>query len=653
MLDPDCGIGFPVSTSFGGKAESYLLDHVEMQNTQNKNHDEDQDVYDSFKNKIKQSFNDSKTGVDLSKIDLKIKGNIRSSMPGSFTVMCSKLPDDKILLHSAGGSSALGLLGRFSLGDTNVQKLCSKILNSEEEFFNGSIIAEIVFVPAGKEANVIKREVLTAYHIPVNAGLLDNKSIAIPVSDIYVSIYKDEIILFSKNLGKRIIPRLSSAHNYTRSALPLYFFLCAIQSQNIFEFFPGNLTAGKNKIFSPRLSYKRVILKPASWVFEFDDYSYLLAKEGCDDSMCGFLTKGEVPRYFAIKEGDNELPLDSKSTESISVLWSCFKKKHKVEIIEWLHFSKEEGNNQYFTNQIILPVLCKRNFNVPVENRLIGNEKNRRSFLPGSCVLSLKIYCGAFSSALILEALLMKLGTVLIDKGYVKFYFFVRYQDPHYHLRIRYFLEPEFEVNFNRVFAEVMRVSQRLKEDGYLWNIELGTYNRELKRYGPSQIDLVEHIFYLDSASFLRLDAAIGFMDNEKDRLLYAFANVDFWFRLFGLSLNEKINFAEKMKSGFLAEFKNSVAIKSVNALYGRIKPDLHSIIERNTSKEFSRRNKDIRTAVDLQRRDVSDFKNILPDIIHMSQNRFFLSDQRLQEFLVYELIWKYYKSKEHTDRPI
>jgi len=70
------------------------------------------------------------------------------------------------------------------------------------------------------------------------------------LSDLWVRYENNEIILESKKLGKRVIPRLSSAYNYNHSDLPVFRFLCDLQHQSI----QSNLTLNLSSLF-PALTF--------------------------------------------------------------------------------------------------------------------------------------------------------------------------------------------------------------------------------------------------------------------------------------------------------------------------------------------------------------------------------------------------------------
>ncbi len=651
VLDPDTGIGFPVIKNFGANAESFLLSEIEVKKP-NKPYQKIKIQEDIFDLDDLYLTIDKSSGINLGQLDVSGKRSTIHNMAPTYSGMCSKLPDGHILLYNVGGTSAVNLLGRFGIENEDIDAFCETIFKKEKNTYKGCVLAEVLINPLGKDGNVVKRKVYTDYYIPINSEIPVKNKIAIEPSDMYVTVNKGEIILLSKKLGKRIIPRISSAHNFSRVNLPLYQFLGSIQHQKLNGFNLDSILLNNKGNYSPRIFYKKIILRPASWTFPINVYAKVVENGFDKFNLIVFSSKWKLPRWVAIKDGDNELPIDLKNPNSKNILWEYFRKKQEIKLIEWLHFKDTLEEYPQYTNQIIISFVNK-NIQPDLCNYSTCFEVNtpKRTFLPGSEVISFKIYCGAFSSDKVLDVLLNQLGNKLIKEGLVDNFFFVRYLDPHYHLRIRYFVNTKVQNGFDKVFSQVIENADLLKEAGQIWKIDLSTYNRELNRYGSKMIILVEQIFYLDSICYLNLESEIQFTDNEKDRLLYAFANVDSWFNLINLDLTEKLLFTEQIKKKFLFEFNESIDRKNINTLYRSLEEEIHKILEPTIVTEFSNRTYAINQL--MMEKEVSrlGLRDLLPDLIHMSQNRFFASEQRIQEYLIYELIWKYYKSETMNNR--
>src|SRR5262249_26553695 len=138
--------------------------------------------------------------------------------------------DFRVLLQGGSGPSGARLLGRFCHADLELHEHVEQHLRAEEALEPDAVFAEVVHLPEGRLGNILARPVLRAYEIPYlgRAGVPADRQI--PVSDLRVSVASGQVVLRSERLGRRVIPRLTSAHNF-RASQGIYAFLCALQAQ--------------------------------------------------------------------------------------------------------------------------------------------------------------------------------------------------------------------------------------------------------------------------------------------------------------------------------------------------------------------------------------------------------------------------------------
>jgi len=185
--------------------------------------------------------------------------------------------ETKIIIGSAGGSSALNLLGRFAHADKELHDYINQIAKKEEELNPDKLLAEIVHLPESRIGNILARPVFRKYEIPYLAQSAVDTEHQIPVSDIMVSVKQNKIILRSKKYNKDIQPHLSNAHNFSSNALPVYQFLADMQTQNIRGGIYFSWGALENEYdFLPRVSYKNIIFSEATWVVKKEEYENII-----------------------------------------------------------------------------------------------------------------------------------------------------------------------------------------------------------------------------------------------------------------------------------------------------------------------------------------------------------------------------------------
>ncbi len=126
----------------------------------------------------------------------------------------------------------------------------------------------------------------------------------------------------------------------------------------------------------------------------------------------------------------------------------------------------------------------------------------RRVFPPGCEWLYAKLYTGTATADQVLREVVRPLTEAPQRSGAVDRWFFIRYGDPDWHLRLRFHGDPK------RPRLEVLHALEAavvpLLADGRLWRVQLDTYEREVERYGGGEgVRLAERLFHADSEAVL------------------------------------------------------------------------------------------------------------------------------------------------------
>ncbi|HEY6957174.1 MAG TPA: lantibiotic dehydratase family protein, partial [Flavisolibacter sp.] len=208
------------------------------------------------------------------------------SLPDSISIMVKISASEEeeidkgnydIILQPPFGPSGGNLLSRFCHLNQDMEKLVRSLLETEEEQNKDAVFAEVVHLPESRVGNILLRPRLRKYEIPYLCGSGLEKEFQIDVNDLLVGIEKNKIVLFSKRLNKEVVPRLTTAHNYHSTTVPLYRFLCDLQFQNI-------RTIGwqwgilESLPFLPRVRYGRFIFSKARWRLTKEDMYRVVAK---------------------------------------------------------------------------------------------------------------------------------------------------------------------------------------------------------------------------------------------------------------------------------------------------------------------------------------------------------------------------------------
>ncbi len=579
---------------------------------------------------------------------------------------------------SIGGPSAGNMLARFAQSD---ETLCDRVrgLSETEQAANPEIIfAEIVHLPQSRTANILLRPLLRQYEIPYVglSGAAENHQIL--VSDLLVGVSDGEIVLWSKKHNKRVIPRLTTAHNYSYQSLPVYKFLCDLQSQG--HSFPVMWDWGvlSNQKHLPRVVYKNIILHKARWIVEEEVVKNLSKVDG--DALViveRWHSENGIPDRVVYKEGDNELLIDFQS-ESGKKLFLRYLRRYKRVVLEEFLFTKEncivhDSEGKPYTNEIILPLTCTPAKSYSRATRQWLSETDelvQRQFAPNSEWQYFKIYCGARTAETIMLSTVLPFAETGLAAHRFERFFFTRYRDEFGHLRIRFYNGDNSKQH--ALQASFMEVLQPLLDNGAIDKVVLDTYKRELERYDARIISETEQLFHCDSLCVLTfLQLLDGVEEPDKYRMLFALRGIDMLLDDFGLwEWDEKHRLLQVIQTGFFREYGGSPPLqKSLNSKYRQHQQDIFSHMDSTNDGAneideaiavFRKRSEMNLPVIERMKERLGEdwgekLPKLLPSYIHMFMNRMFIAQQRTYELVLYHFLEKYYRSKiamlNHADR--
>ncbi|RPH33134.1 MAG: hypothetical protein EHM93_06275 [Bacteroidales bacterium] len=368
VLDPEFGLGYPIGNSAGSDL-SPLLDGLAISGGHQNQNQIGWDYIQRFLfNKYQETLVNQAFSVELSEEELKNFPTDKTPLPNTISAMVELIPpsnvgeEERIILGSAGGTSALCLIGRFCHTNEEFYKYALEIASKEKELAEDRIIAEIVHLPEARTGNVLMHPVFFEYEIPYLANPNVDQNHTIEISDLMISIRQNKVFLRSKRYNKQVVPRLSNAHSYSNSTLPVYRFLCDLQMQGHrggVGFHWGNLA--NDYQFLPRVTYKNLILFEATWNLKKKDIEpFLKIKDDVELSTKVDLWRNglRLPNLVTLADGDNELLIDFTNIFSIKVLFDSIKKRESFKMKEFLHSPDnspiKDENGKSYANQIVL-----------------------------------------------------------------------------------------------------------------------------------------------------------------------------------------------------------------------------------------------------------------------------------------------------------
>src|SRR6266542_3130854 len=563
----------------------------------------------------------------------------------------------RVLLQYLGGPPGALLFGRFCHADQTLHKFVRAYLQAEEARRPERLFAEIVHLPDGRIGNILCRPVLRDYEIPYLGRSGAPADRQIPVTDLLVSVRDGRIVLRSRRLEREVVPRLTTAHNHDWRNLGVYRFLCALQRQDVVSALAWDWGPVQDAPFLPRVVSGRLVLCRARWNATEAELRALGQARGAGQfaAVQAWRAERRLPRYVGLADRDHELVIDLDNVLSVAALAHQLRGRRQAVLVEMfpdpdaLCVTGPEGR---FVHELVVPFVqaAPPRPEPDIAAPKVTTSLARRRFPPGSEWLYAKLYTGAGTADQVLNHVVGPLVRSSLASGAADAWFFIRYDDPDWHLRLRLHGEPR------RLYAEVLpsleAAAAPLLEAGQLWRMQLDTYEREVERYGGDQgVELAEQVFAADSEAVLTI---MG--------LLWGDAGIDLRCDDLGLTLQEKRSVARRAREGFGREFGIDGNFRGrVSERYRAERARLEALLDPGQAppvplapalEALRRRSLQLApVAAELRRlgqagRLSAALTDIVMSYAHMHVNRLLRSAQRAQELVLYELLDRAYSAQ-------
>ncbi len=701
VLDEEVGIGFEKSRSAGAEA-SPLLAGVALGGPAAAQTVPWGNFQGALLAKLEAALTSGAAEVEITDDDVeKLKVPEAAPLPDSFQVMATLSAASEedldagrfeVLWRGAGGPSGARLLGRFCHADAELTELTLAHLRAEEAHRPEAIFAEVVHLPQGRIGNILARPVLREYEIPFlgRSGAPADKQIG--VADLDVTVAGSRIVLRSRSLRREVIPRLSSAHNFSMGSLGLYRFLCTLQSQNLAAGLYWSWGPFDSAAFLPRVRHGRMILSRATWKMNEEEIGTWKKAKGAELLAVAraWRAKRNVPRLATLADGDNELLVDFENPLELDTFFDLIEERKQAVLHELfpgpdaLCVTGPEGR---FLHEIIVPYDRRRPeaaeapegvraatapaadedesagalpLPAPKANRAAATSPPIvRTFPPGSQWLYLKVYTGSSTADGILRDAIGPAVREAVAAGEADSWFFIRYGDPEWHLRVRLHGDPQTLLR-----AALPRLEQAvspLLADGRAWKIQIDTYEREIERYGGAvAMPVCETLFGIDSEACLGIVETLEGDEGADARWRLAFRGADAILADLGIEDDRKLTLMGAMRENFAKEFGGQKSLEvSIDQKYRTEKKSLAALLAPEPAEddplapgyailaERSKRSAPalaelarLEAAGELQRIDLAG------SFIHMHVNRMIRSAARAHEAVIYGFLHREYLSR-------
>ena len=578
--------------------------------------------------------------------------------------------DFTVWLQGGGGPSGANLLGRFCHSDPALLGHVIEHLRAEESQRPEAVFAELVHLPEGRAGNLQLRPVLRRWEIPYLGRSGAPREQQLELADLLVSVSGDRVVLRSRRLGCEVIPRLTTAHHFTNPAnLGVYRFLCALCFQDVprLGFSWGALDDAS---FLPRVRAGRLVLSLARWRLFAEQLAPLGKVRGPERfaKVQALRNQLVLPRWVAVTDEDNILPVDLDNALLVETFVQLVKDRPSVVLTEL--FEPEglcvQGPEGRFVHELVVPLVCAPSIQEPQPRPAAVGTASAitvpRTLPPGSDWLYAKLYTGAATADHVLREVVAPIVSRALESGAADAWFFVRYGDPDWHLRVRLRGEPTRLVQ--EVLPALHEVAAAGIGTGQIWKLQIDTYERELERYGGEVgMLLSEQVFHADSDAAVAMLETLAGDEGADLRWRLTLRGLDMLLADLGLGLDAKRALAQRGRRAFAREIGLSAAQeRQLGARFRKERGGLEALLEGNPDPggplargvEILRRRSPrlrplgsrLRASLPTER-----VERIVASYLHMHANRMLRSAAREQELVLYDFLLRLYEGQAARER--
>jgi thiopeptide-type bacteriocin biosynthesis protein len=465
------------------------------------------------------------------------------------------------------------------------------------------------------------------------------------LNDLYLGYdgQKDRMFIWSKSLNKRVKFMTNSMYN-TQSSNPIIRFLRNISTgyemsliDNLFVF------QSLKYAYWPKLKYGNIVLANEKWRLSPEQFADC-SERNFAAALQEYLLAWQLPKYVYFTHNDNRLILDLDDELTTKLLYRALVKQKQQVILERMEYEDisnavaEDKRGQFYAAEFSVPMFSRElaekqstaitdTYSAYTKPNLIKNFflPERVLYLGDDGWLYFKIYLNPIQANPFLAQYLEPFLTDLFEQKIIKSFFFIKYADPKYHIRLRLQItEPDKLGVALQKFRDWFNL---LQENLISYEYTIAQYEREIERYGGSALmPYAENYFYQDSRLVIALLQEIKKDAEEIEREKVGIFAIHSLVDCFCGSLQSD--------SDFLIKYTNNIEHKD---LFRKNKKDYLAVIEDDFINNFADKTQIIieaRTAAikkyaekirqaESQEMLANSWDNILLTLIHMFCNRY------------------------------
>jgi thiopeptide-type bacteriocin biosynthesis protein len=389
-----------------------------------------------------------------------------------------------------------------------VKEQITSIIRQEERLYSDVVFVEATFLPTNLYfGNVTQSQRLRAFSLHMEYH--EKGENVLEVGDVFVGANSDCLYLYCPKVGKEIRLTLQTAIN-PKLAPPILKTLLDISRARYQDFGTTFWAQFNSMTFTPRIRYQNIVLSPKTWRIN----ERVLGKGSLEnfDKLISLLKilfeQLNVPERFYLVSADRKLMLSKNIQAHWQILVESYQEVKEILITETVFAEDEKvirNEEKSFVSEFIVPFV--KNHAIP-PTPSIGFfpsiqqiPQAERIFIPGSRWTYVKIYLPSIDANSFLLSKVLPFAQQLHNNQDITKWFYIRYLDDKHHLRLRIeSLKPAV------VITKIYEWANMLVNEGRIADLSLGSYEREIERYGgPGCIEVAETFFWVDSIWSLRL----------------------------------------------------------------------------------------------------------------------------------------------------
>ena len=445
-----------------------------------------------------------------------------------FTLLNTDLPNPLdsqvgIFIRGIDCTSGVGLISKPAFEHPELKRAIEDLVGGTQSG-RKCIRAEIVHAPTEKSKLIGTRIASSTFELQLFATGNATESNVIRASELHLRRPNGKLILWCPRLDAEIVPIQSSPLAFEAADLQVYKFLCHFQRYGrvLLQVPDGSKYVEWTRLDNctlpirlkriPRLRWRRVIVSDTQWILERTQ-AWPKAGMNAIEFARTLADAAELPRFISIMSHgpmkDIDLT-DSLDCETLKGLWNRTGRVHLQASLSLGRVSPLVFAGKRYANEFILPFKCSQVNQVGQRRGSEVSVRQKKPIFRDDSIIGLHIYLDPEQADSVLREVVDAFLRRGVSDGWTKGWFFIRYSDPFFHLRVRVIRGRE---QSTRSFLEKLDSLAESLQQGIAWRVELQPYEFESERYGG--VDLqgrVIDLFSLHSLAILRLRQELGLL---------------------------------------------------------------------------------------------------------------------------------------------